>query len=106
MSLSPADQEAPGSGSDSVNGILRFKVSELCDYMDQLVELRETRISSTESYVEQTRQIDHRFLVLGLQHVRHSTPASLRLDRRRAENTSMLEALMPFATNEANDQVR
>lgn len=107
LSLSPAaDPSQPASGSDSVSGVLRFKVSELCDYVDQLVELQEARISSTESYVEQIRQIDHRFLVLELQHVRHPTPASLRFDRRRAENTSALVACMPFAKNEANDQVR
>jgi hypothetical protein len=76
-------------------------VSELCDYVDQLVELQEAQIFSTESFVEVGSPVRHTFLVLGL---RRETAARLRLERLRAGNAVM--AVMPFVETEANDRVR
>jgi len=88
---------------DNLNYILPCMVSELCDYVDRLVELQEAQISSTESYVEAGSPVKHTFLVLGLQ---RETSARLRLERLHARNTSAVMAAMPFVDTEANDQVR
>jgi len=106
MTISPPDPSPSGSEGDRLNKILRCMVSELCNYVDQLVELQGAQISSTESYVEwESLVAKHRFLVLGLQRERHPTSARLRLDRRRGTNTSALKACVPFVETVANDQV-
>jgi len=101
VTISPADPS--GAEGDSLP-ILRCLVSDLCNYVDQLVELQGAQISSTEAYVEPLVLVKHRFLVLRLQHERHPTSACLRLDRRRGTNTSGLRACVPFVETEANDQ--
>jgi len=97
VTISPADPS--GTESDSLN----ILVSDLCNYVDQLVELQAAQISSTEAYVEPL-VVKHRFLVLRLQRERDPTSACLRLDRRRGTNTSTLRACVPFVETEANDQ--
>ena len=106
MSLSLTGPSSSGLGSDSLDYILPCMVSELCDYVDQLVELQEVQISSTESYVDVESLVKHTFLVLGLQRERDPTSARLRLDRLRARNTSAVKACMPFVETEAHDRVR
>lgn len=86
--------------------VLDLRLSELCAYVDQLVDLQEARIFSTESYAEWIGQIKHRFLVLELLRMRKPKDACLRLDRRRGENTSILRVVAPLGNNEANDRVR
>ena len=106
LNITISDPSPSGSEGDSLNNILSCMVSELCNYVDQLVELQGAQISSTESYAEwESRVVKHRFLVLGLQHERHPTSARLRLDRRRGTNTSALKACAPFVETFANDQV-
>lgn len=88
--------------------ILNLAVPALCDHVDQLADLQEARISSTELYVEPVRlikHIDHRFLVFELQRLQDPKNASLRLDRRPKENTPILIASALLGAIEADDRV-
>lgn len=85
-------------------GKIDLTLSEFCDYIEDHSSLQRAKIVATECYSENAGAVTHRFLVLELRR-ENRKDVYLRLDRRRAEGTSLFKFITASGSTKANDRV-